>query len=47
MMSLKLINIALLNITGSHCLCIIGLVSKTEAISLMKKADLTKSSEAL
>ena len=40
MMSINLINIAILNIRGSDYCCIISLISKNEAIKLMQKTDL-------
>ena len=42
MMSINLINIAILNIKGSDYRCIINLIRKNEAIFLMRNADLTK-----
>ena len=44
MMSVNLSDIAILNIKGSDCRCIIGLVSKNEAINLMQNADLIQKS---
>ena len=41
-MSVNLSDIAILNIKGSDYCCIIGLISKNEAIKLLKNADLTK-----
>ena len=41
-MSVNLSDIAMLNIKGSDYCCIIGLISKNEAIKLLKNADLTK-----
>ena len=37
MMSMNLSDVAILNIKGSHCRCIISLISKNEAINLIKK----------
>ena len=42
MMSMNLRDIANLNIKGSDHRCIISLISKNEAINLMRKADLTE-----
>ena len=47
MMSMNLNDIDILNIKGSDCCCIISLISKTEAIKLMQKADLTEKSGTL
>ena len=47
MMSIKLIDIAILNIKGSDYCCIISLISKNEAINLMQNADSTKKSGTL
>ena len=47
MISIKLSNIAILNIKGSNYDCIISLISKNEAIKLLKNADLTKKSGTL
>ena len=45
MMSMKLSNIAILDIKGiNHC-CIISLISKNETINLMQNTDLTKKLE--
>ena len=46
-MSISLSSVAILNMKGSDYCCIIRLISKNQAISLMKKADLTKESRAL
>ena len=45
MMSINLIDIAVLNIKGSDYHCIISLISKNKAIKLMENADLTKKVE--
>ena len=42
MMSINLSNIAVLNIKGSDYCCIVSLISKNEAITLMQNADLTE-----
>ena len=42
MMSMKLIDIAILHIKGSDYRSIITLINKNEAINLMQNADLTK-----
>ena len=42
MMSMKLSDIAILNIKGSDYRCIISYISKNEAIDLMQKANITK-----
>ena len=42
MMSMNVSAIAILNIKGSDYRCIISLISKNKAISLMPHADLTK-----
>ena len=47
MMSMNLMDIAVLNIKGSGCRCIISLIIKNEAINLMPNADLTEYSETL
>ena len=47
MMSVSLSDITILNIKDSDCHCIISLISKNEAISLMQNADLTEKSETL
>ena len=47
MMSMKLRNIAILNIKGSDYRCIISLTSKNEAINLIQNADLTEKSRTL
>ena len=47
MMSMNLNDIDILNIKGSDYRCIISLISKTEAIKLMQKADLTEKSGTL
>ena len=45
MMSINLSDIAILNIKGSDCHCIISLISKNEAINLMQNVDLTQKTE--
>ena len=45
MMSVNLSEDAILNIKGSDYCCIISLISKNEAISLMQNADLIKKVE--
>ena len=47
MMLLNLSDIAILNIKSSNYSCVISLISKNEAINLLRNADLTKKSEAL
>ena len=47
MMSVNLIDIAVSNIKGSDYPCIITLISKNEAISLMQNANLTEKRETL
>ena len=47
MMSVNLTEDAILNIKGSDYCCIISLISKNKAISLMQNADLTEKSWAL
>ena len=42
---MNLSDIAILNIKGSDYRCIISLISKNEAISLMQNADLAKKAE--
>ena len=39
--------ISILNIKGSNYCCIIGLISKNEAINPMKNANLTEKNETL
>ena len=41
-MSMNLSDVAILNIKGSDCCCIISLISKNEATNLMQNADLTE-----
>ena len=40
--SMDLSNIAILNIHGANYCCIISRISKSEAINLLKKVDLTE-----
>ena len=47
MMSMNLINIAILNIKGSNYCCIISGISKNEAINLMQNIDLNEKSGVL
>ena len=47
MWSTNLSDIAILNIKGSDSRCIVGLISKNEAINLMQNADLTEKSVTL
>ena len=47
LMSMKLSDIAILNIKGSDYCCIIGGISKTEAINLMQNTNLTEKSRTL
>ena len=47
MVSIKLSDIAILNIKGSDYGCIITLISKNEAINLLQNADLTEKSRTL
>ena len=47
MMSMKLSNIAVLNIKGYFYCCIISLINKNEAINLTQNADLTQKSRTL
>ena len=47
MLSVNLSDITILNIKDSDCRCIISLISKNEAINLMKNADLTEKIELL
>ena len=47
MMSINLNDIAVLNFEASDYLCIISLISKSDAINLMQIADLTEKSGAL
>ena len=44
---MNLSDIAILNIKGSDYRCIISLISRLEAISLMQNADLTEKSGTL
>ena len=39
---MNLTDVAILNIKGSDCRCIISLISKNEAIKLIQNADLTE-----
>ena len=47
MMSINLINIAILCMKGSYYCCIISGISKNEAIMLMENADLAEKSRTL
>ena len=47
MMSMSLRDITILNIKGSDYRCIIGLISKNEAINIMENADLTDKNRTL
>ena len=47
LMSMKLSDIAILNIKGSNCCCITSLISKNEAINLMQNCDRTEKSRTL
>ena len=47
MMSINLINIAILRIESADYRCLISVISKSEAIILMENADLTKKSGTL
>ena len=47
MMSKYLTDIAIFKIIGSDCHCIISLISKNEALTLMLNVDLTKKSRTL
>ena len=42
MISVNLSDIAILNVQGSDCGCIITSISKNEAINLLQNADLTE-----
>ena len=44
MVSMNLSNIAIFNINGSDCCCIISLISKNVAIKVMKKVEHYKTS---
>ena len=44
MVSMNLSNITIFNINGSDCCCIISLISKNEAIKVMKKVEHYKTS---
>ena len=46
-MSMNLRDIAILKIKGSNYRCIISLISKKEAITLMQNADLTEKNGTL
>ena len=46
-MSINLSDIAILNIKGSDYRCIMSLISKNEAIKLLRNADLTEKSGTL
>ena len=41
MMSMNLSNIAILNIRGADCCCIISGISKSEAVNLMQNTNFT------
>ena len=47
MISMNLSDIAILNIKSADYCCIVGGISKSEAINLMQKNDLTEKSRAL
>ena len=47
MMSMKLRNIAILNIKGSHFRCSISLISKYEVINLIQNDNFTEESGVL
>ena len=47
MISINFSDFAILNIKGSDYCCIINLISKSEAVNLMQKTDLTEKSGAL
>ena len=47
MMSVNLSDIDILNIKGADYRCIIGLISKNEAINLLQNTDLTEKSGTL
>ena len=47
MMSMKLCDIAILNIKDSDYCCIISLISKNDAMKLMQNYDLTEKSGTL
>ena len=47
MMFINLSNIAILNIKGSDYRCIISLIRRNEAITLIQNADLTEKSGTL
>ena len=47
MISIKLSDIAIINIKGSDCCCIISLISKNDAIKLLQNAALTDKSGTL
>ena len=47
MMSINLSNIAILNIKGYDYCCIISLISKNEALTLLQNPDLTEKSKTL
>ena len=47
MMSMNLDDIAILNIEGTNYYCIIGRISKSEAINVMQNSDLTEKSGTL
>ena len=47
MMSINLSDVDILNIKGSNYCCIIGLISRTEAIKLFQIPNLTDKSETL
>ena len=47
MMSIKLNDVAILNIKGSDYRRIISLISKNEAINLMQNVDITEKSRTL
>ena len=41
-MSMNLSDIAILNINGVHCHCIVTGISKSQAVNLLQKADLNE-----
>ena len=42
MMSINLNNIAILNVNGTHCHCIINRISKSDAVNLLQNAGLVE-----
>ena len=47
MMSMNLSDVAILNIKGADCYCVISGITKNETINFMQNINLTKKSDTL